>query len=174
MTQTVVNNVFSERHTFISDLFDIEGEDVPYAAESFDIVLFCEILEHLITDPVAAFSRIHSVLKPDGILIMTTPNAARDINIRRLAAGENIYGPYSRHGILGRHNREYTIGELRELLPNLGFTIIDAFTKYVHFDTPPPEWWNISNPDDKRGDYIFIKAVKSKPFTPYRPNWLYR
>jgi SAM-dependent methyltransferase len=98
----------------------------------FDVVLFCEILDHLLVDPVAALREIHRVLRPGGTLVLTTPNVARLESVARLLAGANIYDPYSGHGPYGRHNREYTMSELEQLLIAAGFVVDSAFSADVH------------------------------------------
>jgi SAM-dependent methyltransferase len=174
ITQSVVNEKFGEKFLFSSKLFNIEEEIFPYEDSTFDTLIFCEVLEHQTKDPIHIFHEIHRVLKPNGILILTTPNVARQSNIDHLKNNENIYDPYSNYGIYGRHNREYTVNELKDLLPNLGFEISSIFTKFVHFKQPDKNWWDLSEHDNSKGDYIFIKARKNKKFTDYRPNWLFR
>jgi hypothetical protein len=70
---------------------------------------------------------IHRILKPDGLLVLTTPNVLRIFynysNARQTFHGQNIYDGYSGYGPYGRHNREFTPGELRELVEGCGFTI---------------------------------------------------
>jgi SAM-dependent methyltransferase len=78
-----------------ADLFDLETERFPYDDGSFDVVLFCEIIEHLIADPMHALSEIHRVLRPGGLMVITTPNVARLDNVLRLIDGENVFDPYS-------------------------------------------------------------------------------
>ena len=123
ITQVIQNMKYGERHVFESKLFNVERDPFPYASGTFSLVLFCEIIEHLVEDPIKALEEIHRVLKPNGLLIMTTPNVCRASNLEKLAKGMNIYDPYSRHGIYGRHNREYTVQEVRELLANTGFVV---------------------------------------------------
>lgn len=41
---------------------------------SMDVVLFCEILEHITFNPVAMWKAIHRVLRPGGSIFITTPN----------------------------------------------------------------------------------------------------
>jgi glycosyltransferase involved in cell wall biosynthesis/SAM-dependent methyltransferase len=50
--------------------FNLEAETFPYDDNSFDVVLFCEIIEHLLTDPVHALTEIKRVLKPGGDLVL--------------------------------------------------------------------------------------------------------
>ena len=55
--------------------------DLPGRAETFDVVTAVEMLEHTL-DPVADLRAMHDLLKPGGVLFLTTGNAephARDI-----------------------------------------------------------------------------------------------
>ncbi|HWF03244.1 MAG TPA: methyltransferase domain-containing protein, partial [Candidatus Angelobacter sp.] len=65
-----------ERRHYTVDNFDIQQQRWPYEDASFDVVVFCEMLEHLNTDPVQVLAEINRVLKQDGLLLLTTPNIA--------------------------------------------------------------------------------------------------
>lgn len=54
---------------------DIENEQLPFKNNSFDLVVFSEVIEHLI-DPNIVLVKIHKVLKRNGLLIISTPNIA--------------------------------------------------------------------------------------------------
>ena len=54
---------------------DIENESLPFADNSFDLVIFSEVIEHLI-DPNIVLEKIHRVLKNGGTVIISTPNIA--------------------------------------------------------------------------------------------------
>src|SRR5579862_1787495 len=49
---------------------------LPYPAESFDVVLLVEVIEHL-ENHRAAIGELARILKPGGILVLTTPNIMR-------------------------------------------------------------------------------------------------
>lgn len=113
------------------------SERIPYPPESFDMVIFCEILEHFSFNPVPTLLQIRDVLKPDGLLYLTTPNQATLRNALKLVAGRPInesmssfitipdhatYDPEA-HLNYGLHWREYTMGELCALLQATGFRI---------------------------------------------------
>jgi SAM-dependent methyltransferase len=100
------------------DHFDVESDAFPYADGSFDIVFFCEILEHLLSEP--RISEMRRVLRPGGHVLITTPNATRLGNLVHLAKGLNIYNGYSPAGPHGRHNREYTLAEVVALVERHG------------------------------------------------------
>ncbi len=85
-----------------SKLFNVEEDEFPYPDDSFDVVLFCEMLEHMLMDPMHTLREIHRVLKPGGALVLTTPNVARIENVLRLLHGANMYDPYSGFGPYGR------------------------------------------------------------------------
>lgn len=159
--------------------FNIEHERFPFEDARFDVVLFCEILEHLTQDPCRALREIRRVLREGGRLILTTPNVARLENVARLIAGANLYDPYSGYGPYGRHNREYTRHELSLILDWAGFDIEQAFTADVHpersrdFYNVPMGLFSAVRMHDL-GQYIFIRAKAVRQPHARRPAWLYR
>lgn len=163
--------------------FNIEEDIFPYQDESFDVVLCCEILEHLLSDPVHALVEIRRALKPGGTLVLTTPNVARLDNVRKMISGENIYDPYSGYGPYGRHNREYTPQDLFGLLSANGFQVNTLFTADVnpgHTSSPVAVETVAPLVKDRQADlgqYIFSQSSvtqESKRQSPVRPDWLYR
>jgi 2-polyprenyl-3-methyl-5-hydroxy-6-metoxy-1,4-benzoquinol methylase len=85
----------------------------------YDLILFVEVLEHLLVNPLLLFREIRGHLKPGGRLFLTTPNVARLGNRYRLLMGRSIQerGRYPRDGtgVFG-HVVEYTRAELDRLL----------------------------------------------------------
>ncbi|WP_198045962.1 class I SAM-dependent methyltransferase [Novosphingobium aquimarinum] len=160
---------------------NVEAGRFPFDDEAFDCVLFCEVLEHMTNDPVAALFEIWRVLRPGGCLILTTPNVARLENVARALAGSNLYDPYSGYGPYGRHNREYTRHETVHLLQHCGFAPDLHFTADVRPNRAAdifPKLERLSDllahrgPD--LGHYIFARAEKAGRPNPLRPSWLYR
>jgi SAM-dependent methyltransferase len=159
--------------------FNIEKERFPFADSAFDVVLFCEVLEHLLEDPLCALREIQRVLKRGGTLIVTTPNVARLENVARLLAGENIYDPYSAYGPYGRHNREYTLNELRLLLTHAGFQVQTAFTADVRKNqanlfVPVSKLVALLGSREDLGQYLFMKARNDGACKATRPRCLFR
>lgn len=160
--------------------FNIEDDDIPFEENYFDIVLFCEVIEHLIRDPMRALLNIKNILKHNGHLILSTPNIGRLENVAKIIAGTNIYDPYSSHGLYGRHNREYNPHELHQLLSQLGFDIEIMFTSDVHSNNSN-EFFSVKkfiklvkNRKLDLGQYIFVSAINNKSANTKKPEWLYR
>jgi SAM-dependent methyltransferase len=125
IAQEIESPEFAERYTFACRCFDIERDDFPYPDGTFDLVTWCEVIEHLTLNPVWALAEIHRVLKPGGALVLSTPNASRADSIANFLLGRNIYDPYHLGAPLmgSRHSREYTLNELDDLLRGCGFRI---------------------------------------------------
>lgn len=121
-----------EKHEFHFSHFNLEVDPFPYRASSFDCVIFCEIVEHLLLSADFPVSEIARILKPGGYVILSTPNAARLANVVRLIKGKNIYADYSKHGIYGRHNREYTLQEVIDLLERHQFRILETQVRNIY------------------------------------------
>lgn len=160
--------------------FNIEEDTFPYSDAEFDVVLFCEIIEHLLMDPVSALKEIKRVLKPYGVLVLTTPNVSRLENVSKMIAGANIYDPYSGYGPYGRHNREYNKHDLFFLLDYLGFTIDIMFTADVHQNHANSylSVYELKHFLKKRefdlGQYIFVRAINNREAGRKKPACLYR
>ena len=161
--------------------FNVENDVFPYADGQFDLVIFAEIIEHLLNDPCKVLREIKRVLKPNGTLVLTTPNVARLENVTRLIRGANIYDPYSGYGPYGRHNREYTCQELDQLLRFEGYEPTECFTADVHSNQADTFFTMQKLPNMLRcrrndlGQYIFLKAISTPHgFLAQRPAWLYR
>jgi len=121
------NPVCGEHCTLLCQNFNVEKDRFPYPDEFFDGVLCCELLEHLASDPTHMLMEAHRVLKVGGWILITTPNVLVLRNLTTLVIKRtNIYAPYSGYGVYGRHNREWTLEEVVQLLTGCGFQIETA------------------------------------------------
>jgi SAM-dependent methyltransferase len=174
LQQTVVSENFGEEYHFDCVCFDLEHDPFPFPDNHFDVVIWCEVIEHLTENPVFTLSEIHRVLKPGGAVVISTPNVARVENVVRLYLGRNIYDPYHLGAQLrgSRHSREYTLAELGQLLGGCGFRIEVAedrnlrgrhFTRrYFWLERLARAFMRVA-PGAHR-DYLFVRALKDGPF----------
>ncbi len=95
--------------------------------ETLDIVVLSEVLEHLLSEDRSILNNLKKLLKPNGLLIITVPNATSLWNRIRLLIGRNIHSSKAEilNGVFGGygHIREYTMKEVKSLLDDCGFKI---------------------------------------------------
>jgi hypothetical protein len=112
---------------FVFDLNQLEGGHVkPPNMPRYDVVLFCEVLEHLRLSPRYVFRFLESLLKPTGVLVVQTPNAAAIGKRVKLMAGRNPYGLIGEDPRNPLHFREYTLEELRMFGAEVGLAITSS------------------------------------------------
>ena len=167
------------------DHFDAEKHRFPYPDGHFSTVLCCELIEHLLADPMHLMSEVNRILKPGGHLVLTTPNVAGLRGISAILQGYHpgFFQAYVRPPESGeaeaRHNREYTPREIRMLLENSGFEVTRMETGEF-LDMPRPEYgWVVHLLEryrletDLRGDGIYAVGRKTGPVKERYPGWLY-
>jgi 2-polyprenyl-3-methyl-5-hydroxy-6-metoxy-1,4-benzoquinol methylase len=106
---------------------DICKEPLPFSDGQFAVVTFSEVLEHLPMERVHfVLSEIARVVRPNGILIVSSPNQASLENRVRLLKGKSILDlpteADSANGMFG-HIRLYTPSEVVSKLAMLGFRL---------------------------------------------------
>ena len=100
--------------------------------DKVDCVFILEVLEHLHSNPVMVLSRIRSVLKEGGMLVLSTPNmmclANRSLMLMNRKLHHFTYPHFSLddhdHGF--GHDRIYMPAELREYLEAGGFQRVET------------------------------------------------
>lgn len=115
--------------------WDLEEEPYPFDGASFDAVVMTEVFEHLRDYPIRSLHEVARILRPGGRLYFTTPNAAYIVNRARALAGRSIATPLS-DWIAGvphaRHAREYTFGEVGELMSRVGLDVVAMESRHFH------------------------------------------
>ncbi len=155
-----------EEERFESDNFDVE-HPWPYADAAFDLVLCCEILEHLVLDPMALLSESNRVLRPGGRLLLTTPNLASAKAVAWLARGETPYcwSQFEPAGLpTDRHNREYTTTEVVRLLHSAGLAPLWLKTETFYWPQPASVFAQLVSQGCSiahRGDTTMVLARKT-------------
>lgn len=115
---------------------DIEKDKFPYKNNTFDKIILGEVFEHLYQNPIFALKEINRIMKKDGLLILTTPNA---YSLKRVihfflgrGLGENPYNEFDKLNWAGHlgHIREYSKPELKFFLKEIGFRIEKVIFEY--------------------------------------------
>ncbi|RQW20890.1 glycosyltransferase [Bacillus sp. C1-1] len=103
----------------------------PLKAESFDVLLFADVLEHL-KDPWKTVQAYSKFLKKDGAIIASIPNIAHAEALVPLLTGRFDYRDA---GILDRtHLRFFTPQTLYTLFPTDQFSIRQQFSTHIPVD----------------------------------------
>jgi SAM-dependent methyltransferase len=110
---------FANARGFTLAQLDVETDPFPFAADFFDAVLCTEIIEHMYRNPFLLIEKCFRVLKPGGLLVLSTPNLCRLPVLRALKQGHSYMPPMD--GPLDEsfpvnpcytHRREYTMREI--------------------------------------------------------------
>lgn len=111
---------------------NIESSPLPFPDDKYDYIMFTDVIEHLSSNLMEVMAELGRVLKPGGKLIVSTPNVANIGNRIEISKGRNIYWQmyqfYERDSD-DRHNREFTLGEVKDLLGKTGFRVVR--TRYL-------------------------------------------
>ncbi|NJN15088.1 MAG: class I SAM-dependent methyltransferase [Oscillochloris sp.] len=114
---------------------NLEREPLPFADNTFDWVVFSEVIEHLVYSPLPVLREFQRVLRPGGRVLITTPNElylkSRLRTIMRMLLWQSANtNEEFRHQMLlegekryTTHSRTFTMGELAWLVEQAGFTL---------------------------------------------------
>ena len=99
----------------------------------YDVVVMAEVIEHLHTAPKLVLLFLRSLLKPNGLLLVQTPNAASLHKRIKLLFGRNPYEMIRENSSNPGHFREYTRSELVSIANEAGFAL-EAWQGHSYFD----------------------------------------
>lgn len=156
---------------------NLEETPLPIPDETFDVVLCCEVIEHMDVDPMFMLSEANRVLKTGGTLIVTTPNAVSTWAVTKILRGIEpyFYMQYQVNGSPYRHNYEYSIHSLVAVLKAAGFDG-NAWTE-DSFEEPNYTEVNklkaMGYAMDHVGDNIFAVSKKIGPVKDRYPSVIY-
>lgn len=117
--------------------------------ESFDVVIVADVLEHL-REPGRLLTRLldDDLLKPDGMLVISVPNASHISVVAELALGDFRY---TETGILDRtHVRWFTLESLERLLQESGFVVDRTARTTRMLESTPTHERSLQVPDTLR------------------------
>ncbi len=106
----VIQNAKNQSEGNNLTFYQIDGSILPFSNDEFDLIISCQVIEHIV-DYENYFVEILRVLKPDGIVIFTTPNAAI-----RLDPGMKPWYEF--------HTKEFNSSELELLLKEYFSTVV--------------------------------------------------
>lgn len=142
---------------------NFERDPLPFESESVDGVLLCEVIEHFTLDPLHCLNEINRILKPGGVVLVTTPNICSWFAIyqalnQRHPSRWPVYSKDETKAENHLHAREYTVPELLTVLDAAGFTPIEITTRDYGISPPyrPIPGYDAEN----RGETIFCTARK--------------
>jgi SAM-dependent methyltransferase/glycosyltransferase involved in cell wall biosynthesis len=182
--RSTVSNDGEQFECFI-DLFGADVDPFPYPDGYFSTVLCCELLEHLENDPMHMMSEIYRVLKPGGILVLSTPNIVSLQSIAQVLKGAHpaSFRRYARSRFGADpepgHSREYTPDEIRLLLADSGFIVLSVETiPYGETELEDPQWVlpilrSVRRPTALRDDCILALGRKDSIPRKRFPEWLF-
>jgi SAM-dependent methyltransferase len=99
---------------------DVEVDGFPFPADSFDAILFADVLEHLV-DPWRVLREAAGVLAPGGVVVASIPNLQHQDVLWRLLRGR---WEYRERGITDfGHLRFFTLHTIRGLFSQAGLHI---------------------------------------------------
>lgn len=118
---------------------DLEYGMIPVKDGTYDFVMCCEVLEHMEIDPMHMLSEVNRVLKPNGTLLLTTPNITSSRALTKILSGVEpyFYMQYHKNREYHRHNYEYSARTLKRLLECAGFNV-DVWSEDL-FESGMPE-----------------------------------
>ncbi len=142
--------------------FNVERDEFPFPARTFDLVLCCELIEHLTVDPMFMLAEINRVLKYSGILVVTTPNIASARSLAAMLRGGTplLYPLYNQRRSSNRHNIEYAPRQLASLLEAAGFSPTHIETANCWSPRGMGLLAGLLPRSDLRGDCLLATAVK--------------
>jgi SAM-dependent methyltransferase len=123
-----------ERHIEY-DLNQARSVETWPSVAGYDLVLCAEVIEHLHTAPVHALRLLHSLLRPQGLLVVQTPNPVHLQNRVAVLRGRNPFERIREDPSNPGHFREYTVAELLDLARDAGFEVLEWQT--ANYFRPP-------------------------------------
>lgn len=101
---------------------DLEYDELPLETGAYDVVICCEVLEHMEIDPMFMLAEVNRVAKDRASLLLTTPNVLSSRGLTKMVNGVEpyFYMQYHKSREYHRHNYEYSARSLEKLLMYAG------------------------------------------------------
>lgn len=129
INDAAIQSIFKEENIKYSCI-NLQNNTLPFESDSFDLIIFNEVIEHLNFNPIPLLREFNRILKPNGKVYCATPNLLSAKNIFRILTRKGYLNPVE-HLIwnlkpgtgmsVGLHWREWCRQELLELFICAGF-----------------------------------------------------
>jgi 2-polyprenyl-3-methyl-5-hydroxy-6-metoxy-1,4-benzoquinol methylase len=131
--EQIKNNIqFFSKRKFNNKVSFEEANLVNYKKiTTYDLILSIDVMEHILEDDIV-FRNLYQSLKPDGLLLISTPSDQ---------GGSDVHSKGEVSFIQEHVRKGYNIIELKKKLLTAGFSEVDAFFTY---GTPGKISWKIS------------------------------
>lgn len=112
--------------------FDLALGTLPFEDATFDVLVMNEVLEHLNLNLSKLFKELLRVLRPEGVLMLSTPNLRSAMGFYNFmfrgiaySCAKDLFEEYAKEETLGHmgHVREYTPREVIGFLKKTGFEV---------------------------------------------------
>lgn len=116
---------------------DCDGKPFNLADSQFDVVVMTEVFEHLRANLISTAAEIMRVLRPGGMLYLTTPNLLSLRKLTKVFRTGYVSNLYTEHSSIDRlgyagHTREYTPREIEMFFEACGFAPVEVWTQNVY------------------------------------------
>lgn len=155
--------------------------------DSMDVILFCEILEHITFNPVDMWKAIYRVLRPGGRIIITTPNyyftKSMFLSISRVLSGWGsgiLVSDILHKRTNTPHWKEFSKKELRSYFELLSADFAVQNQRYCSYLNKAHQlnWkgklvWDTKNfiPIFREGIYLAVDLARKSSEISIKPNW---
>jgi SAM-dependent methyltransferase len=118
---------------------NLRQHHLPFADGSLDVIIICEVIEHLNFNPLLVLHELNRVLAVGGLLYIGMPNHASIRNRVRVVTGRSLHNPIddyfaqldpTKNMLVGLHWREYTLAETKDLVTRIGFRVDRSYYFY--------------------------------------------
>lgn len=135
----------SSRYGITTHVGDLSQCALP--ANSFDAITLSQAIEHLY-EPQATLLECLRILKPGGLLVITTPNF--------LCLGAAEFGAFWRGWEAPRHLQLFSVDSLRKLTQRAGFDVIEAST----YSAGSAVVYRVSRTNQRSGKSSWLNELK--------------
>jgi SAM-dependent methyltransferase len=128
--------------------------------EKFDLVIYCEIIEHLMISPYDQIHKLKECLRPGGYLFISTPNFFSHERLKRMRERRHPLDllPPGESFIDGAHHvREYTMSDLFEVVTKNGMDVFHYSWSKCWDMVPEIESWVDRYPQDRTNLYVIAQ-----------------